>query len=171
MTAVKFAHHFRGPALALLISEMARVARRRVVVLDIRRHWLAYWGFVAWSRVFTTNRLVRHDGPLSVLRGFTPSELAEVAGPITGFDWTVAPRAGFTHARGTENLNRLHREIETECLQRLAQAEPGWRDAATSLGDLRKPAGPAVLSVLGNGLTIFARTSRISQRRDHSWKQ
>jgi SAM-dependent methyltransferase len=95
VTAVKFAHHFRGPALTLLISEMARVARRRVVVLDIRRHWLAYWGFVAWSRVFTTNRLVRHDGPLSVLRGFTPAELAEVARPIAGFDWTVRASIGF----------------------------------------------------------------------------
>ncbi len=95
VTAVKFAHHFRGPALARLVSEMARVARRRVVVLDIRRHWLAYWGFVAWSRAFTTNRLVRHDGPLSVLRGFTPEELAEVARPIAGFAWTVRAAVGF----------------------------------------------------------------------------
>ncbi len=23
-------------------------------ILDIRRHWIAYWGFLAWSRVFTT---------------------------------------------------------------------------------------------------------------------
>ena len=79
VTAVKFAHHFSGRGLARLLAEMARVARRRVIVLDIRRHWLAYWGFVAWSRVFTRNRLVRHDGPLSVLRGFTPDELAALA--------------------------------------------------------------------------------------------
>ena len=44
------------------------------MVLDIRRHWLAYYGFTAWSRVFTRNRLVRYDGPLSVLRGFTAAE-------------------------------------------------------------------------------------------------
>src|SRR5437868_1249871 len=66
VTAVKFAHHFHGEGLARLVSEMARVARHRVVVLDIRRHWLASWGFVAWSRLLTRNRLVRHDVPLSV---------------------------------------------------------------------------------------------------------
>ena len=95
VTAVKFAHHFRGEALARLVAEMARVADRRVIVLDIRRHRLAYWGFVAWSRVFTTNRLVRHDGPLSVLRGFTRRELAELATPFTAFDWSVRPYPGF----------------------------------------------------------------------------
>ena len=34
--AVKFAHHFHGPRLDQLLGEMARVARCRVVVLDIR---------------------------------------------------------------------------------------------------------------------------------------
>ncbi|HWE38581.1 MAG TPA: methyltransferase domain-containing protein [Isosphaeraceae bacterium] len=95
VTAVKFAHHFSGPALARLLAEMARVARRRVIVLDIRRHWLAYWGFVAWSRACTTNRLVRHDGPLSVLRGFTREELLAAARPLAAFTWTVRPYLGF----------------------------------------------------------------------------
>lgn len=95
VTAIKFAHHFRGPDLARLLAEMARVARRRVLVLDIRRHWLAYWGFVAWSRAVTANRLVRHDGPLSVLRAFTPGELLDATRPIAGFSWTVRPYLGF----------------------------------------------------------------------------
>ncbi len=93
--AVKFAHHFSGPALPTLFAEMARVARRRVIVLDIRRHWLAYVGFVAWSRVFTRNRLVRHDGPLSVLRGFTADELLDASRGFLAFDWTVRRYAGF----------------------------------------------------------------------------
>lgn len=95
VTAVKFAHHFHGPRLEALIAEMARVARHRVIVLDIRRDWRAYWGFVAWSRVFTRNRLVQYDGPLSVLRGFTRGELSGIAAPIPGYSWTVRPHAGF----------------------------------------------------------------------------
>lgn len=95
VTAVKFAHHFEGKALLRLVSEMARVARHRVVVLDIRRHWLAYWGFVLWSRVFTTNRLVRFDGPLSVLRGFTAEELRGIGESIDGFRWDVRRYPGF----------------------------------------------------------------------------
>lgn len=93
--AVKFAHHFHGPALDSLIAEMSRVARHRVLILDIRRHWLAYWGFRAWSLLFTRNRLVRHDGSLSVLRGFTCDELKRVAHPISQFDWTVRSYVGF----------------------------------------------------------------------------
>ncbi len=97
VTAVKFAHHFAGPALGQLLAEMARVARQRVIVLDIRRDWLAYWGFVAWSRVFTRNRLVRYDGPLSVLRGFRKEELVELATDVkvSGFAWNVRPHFGF----------------------------------------------------------------------------
>lgn len=95
VTAVKFAHHFRDGALRLLVAELARVARRRVIVLDIRRHWLAYWGFVAWSRVFISNRLVRHDGPLSVLRGFTRPELHGSASGLTDFSWSIRSYAGF----------------------------------------------------------------------------
>ena len=95
VTAVKFAHHFSGRALDRLLGEMARVARRRVVVLDIRRHWVAYGGFFAWSRVFTRNRLVRHDGLLSVLRGFTAGELAQLGSSIPEFEWTVRSYPGF----------------------------------------------------------------------------
>lgn len=95
VTAVKFAHHFHGQPLERLIGEMARVARRRVVVLDIRRSWLAYAGFVAWSRVFTRNRLVRFDGPLSVLRGFSREELLEPTATCPDFSWTVHRYAGF----------------------------------------------------------------------------
>lgn len=95
VTAIKFAHHFQGEALVRLISEMARVASRRVVILDIRRHWLAYWGFIAWSRVWTRNRLVRYDGPLSVLRGFTAEELINATTGVSHFRWSVRTYAGF----------------------------------------------------------------------------
>ena len=93
--AVKFAHHFHGPALDRLVGEMARVARHRVLILDIRRHWLAYHGFRAWSRVFTRNRLVRHDGPLSVLRGFTADELLGLGEALSSFEWSVRKYPGF----------------------------------------------------------------------------
>jgi len=95
VTAVKFAHHFSGASLTRLVGEMTRVARRRVVILDIRRHWFAYWGFQAWSRVFTTNRLVRYDGALSVLRGFTRDELGSEAALIADYSWEVRSYLGF----------------------------------------------------------------------------
>jgi SAM-dependent methyltransferase len=95
VTAAKFAHHFAGSRLVRLVAEMCRVANARVLVLDIHRDWLAYVGFVVWSRLFTRNRLVRYDGPLSVLRGFTEAELLETVSALTDFSWSVRTYAGF----------------------------------------------------------------------------
>jgi len=64
-------------------------------VLDIRRHWFAYYGFILWSRVFTRNRLVRYDGPLSVLRGFTREEIADLGAPLMDYKWTIRAYPGF----------------------------------------------------------------------------
>ncbi len=121
VAAVKFAHHFHGAGLDRLVDEMARVARHRVVVLDIRRHWLAYWGFVAWSRLWTRNRLVRYDGPLSVLRGFTSAELLATAGPsarpgpgpaaVSAFRWTIRRYAGFQIALVGRRMSRNSEKI------------------------------------------------------------
>jgi ubiquinone/menaquinone biosynthesis C-methylase UbiE len=107
VTTIKMAHHFGGAELSGLIAEMTRVARRRVIVLDIRRHWLAYWGFMAWSRLWTRNRLVRADGPLSVLRGFTAPELIAATAGLPGFVWTVRSYVGF-------QLALIGRRVECE---------------------------------------------------------
>lgn len=95
VTAVKFAHHFSGESLLRLVAEMARVAKRRVLILDIQRHWFAYYGFIAWSRIFTRSRLIRHDGPLSVLKGFTATELQSLGDFVPEFEWTVRSYVGF----------------------------------------------------------------------------
>jgi hypothetical protein len=43
----------------------------------------------------TRNRLVRHDGPLSVLRGFTREELLAPVARLAGWTWTIRPYLGF----------------------------------------------------------------------------
>ena len=66
-------------------------------------------GFRAWSLALTRNRLVRHDGPLSVLRGFTREELlapvrsADRVGPgrfvlISDFNWRSSVVARDDHS-------------------------------------------------------------------------
>ena len=131
-TAVKFGHHFSGDPLRILLSEMARVARSRVLVLDIRRDWLAYAGFIAWSHVFTRNRLVRHDGALSVLRGFTGDELIGAAresillsgrsGDTRDFSWLWWDVAGGLQW-ADDNLRSRH--LRRRPRRRLARAPVG----------------------------------------------
>jgi SAM-dependent methyltransferase len=75
----KTAHHFSDPQVVQLISEMLRVSRRGYLLLDIRRSWIAYALIYLLTRIFTRNRLTRFDGPLSVLKAFTPQELGDLA--------------------------------------------------------------------------------------------
>jgi SAM-dependent methyltransferase len=74
-----FAHHFRDEPLLAVLGEMARVARRRVYVIDLHRHPAAYYFYTTLGRLFLHNRLTREDGALSILRAFTPDELRRLA--------------------------------------------------------------------------------------------
>ena len=83
-----FTHHFRDEGAVAVLREMSRVARRRVYVIDLHRHPVAYYFYTTVGRLFLHNRLVREDGALSILRGFVPRELRR-----------LAERAGLAKAR------------------------------------------------------------------------
>ncbi|HST53343.1 MAG TPA: methyltransferase domain-containing protein [Pyrinomonadaceae bacterium] len=74
-----FAHHFRDAGVVSVLREMSRVARRRVYVIDLHRHPVAYYFYTTVGRLFLHNRLIREDGALSILRGFVPRELRRLA--------------------------------------------------------------------------------------------
>ena len=72
-------HHFpRADAVAVL-AEMGRVARRGIILNDLVRTWPGYVGAWLLGNATTRNPLTRHDAPLSILRAFTPDELAMMA--------------------------------------------------------------------------------------------
>ena len=76
VTCSQVLHHFEDAEIPSVLRELHRVARRRVIVSDLRRSWLAACGFwlVAWPLGF--HPVTRHDGFVSVLRGFTSEELS-----------------------------------------------------------------------------------------------
>lgn len=74
-----FLHHFETPAAARLIAEFRRIARRAVIINDLRRNVIAYFGIKVLTSLLTRNRLVRHDAALSVLRAFKESDVREIA--------------------------------------------------------------------------------------------
>jgi ubiquinone/menaquinone biosynthesis C-methylase UbiE len=75
----KTAHHFTDEKVTRMIREFSRVARRGYIIVDLRRSWIAYILIFLLTRFFSRNRLSRSDGPLSVLKSFTPGELAALA--------------------------------------------------------------------------------------------
>jgi SAM-dependent methyltransferase len=76
VTASQVLHHFEGADLARLLAELDRVARRLVIVGDLRRSYVAAAGFWVAARALRFHPVTRHDGVLSVFRGFTAAELA-----------------------------------------------------------------------------------------------
>ena len=76
--AALFLHHFREDEIVALVRELARVSRHGVVVNDLHRHWLAWASIRLLTRAFSRSRLIRHDAPLSVRRGFTRKELTRI---------------------------------------------------------------------------------------------
>lgn len=69
-------HHFGPESAVRLLGEMARLGRHGFLLNDIRRSGPGYVAAWVSSRLATRNRLTRHDMPLSVLRAYTPGELA-----------------------------------------------------------------------------------------------
>jgi SAM-dependent methyltransferase len=95
VTCSQVLHHFEDADIPVVLRELQRVARRAVIVSDLRRSWLAAAGFwmVSWPLGF--HPVSRHDGVVSVLRGFTPRELSLHVERATGHAAAVRRHPGF----------------------------------------------------------------------------
>jgi ubiquinone/menaquinone biosynthesis C-methylase UbiE len=74
-----FTHHLDNHEAVQALQELDRVARRRIFVIDLHRHPIAYYFYRTVGRLFLHNRLLRDDGALSILRSFKPRELLSLA--------------------------------------------------------------------------------------------
>jgi len=88
-------HHFEFADAELVLREMTRVARHAVVVSDLRRSWFAAVGFWLVSFPLAFHRVTRHDGVVSVFRGFTSAEVSALVERATGVTPIVKRRLGF----------------------------------------------------------------------------
>jgi ubiquinone/menaquinone biosynthesis C-methylase UbiE len=74
-----FTHHFDEEQIITILREMNRVARRRIIVIDLHRHPMAYFLYTTIGKLVLKNRLLRHDGALSILRSFKAEEMLALA--------------------------------------------------------------------------------------------
>ncbi len=70
-----FTHHFKDEKVINILTEMSRVSRRKIFIIDLHRHRGAYFFYKFFCAGFRISRLVREDGSLSILRSFKPNEL------------------------------------------------------------------------------------------------
>lgn len=97
VTATQFAHHFAADELPRVVQSMLRASRLGAVLCDIHRHW-APW-LAAWlaTRLLSRNRFVRHDGPLSVARGFVANDWRRLGEALADCELTYRWRPMFRH--------------------------------------------------------------------------
>ena len=76
--ASQLLHHFSEREIVETLRTWAALARRGILLSDLIRHPLAYYGIRLLTALFTRNEMTRIDAPLSVRRAFTLAEWREL---------------------------------------------------------------------------------------------
>jgi hypothetical protein len=74
-----FVHHLEPPQVTAFLAEALRVCRLAVIINDLRRSALSLVSVYAGFPLLRS-RLSRHDGPVSVRRAYTVTELSHLLG-------------------------------------------------------------------------------------------
>ncbi len=73
-----FTHHLEDHEIISLFKT-AKQLNSILIVNDLKRSKVAYYGAIAITRLLNGTSLAKHDGPLSVLRGFKKNEISALA--------------------------------------------------------------------------------------------
>lgn len=77
VTSTLVCHHLNDDQLIDFLKQSYLIAKQAVIINDLHRHWLAYLGFGLIAALFFPNRLIYHDGLLSIKRAFKKHEWIE----------------------------------------------------------------------------------------------
>ncbi|MBD2175441.1 methyltransferase domain-containing protein [Pseudanabaena sp. FACHB-1998] len=103
--AAMFLHHFAHENAVQIVRSMQRVSKQGILVNDLHRHPLAYYGIYSLTRLLSAAPMVRHDGPLSVLRGFKFLELERIAQAAELQNFSLNWRYAFRWVLSTIEVN------------------------------------------------------------------
>lgn len=79
VTCNLFLHHFTDHQIIEQLQLMRKAGVKAVLINDLHRSWLAYFGFWFISHILSATETARLDGLLSVKKGFLRSELTNLA--------------------------------------------------------------------------------------------
>ena len=72
--ASQLLHHFSEDQIVVLLQTWSKLARKAIIVSDLVRHPVPYYGIRLIAKAYTRNLMTRTDAPLSVRRAFTQGE-------------------------------------------------------------------------------------------------
>ncbi|KTD11047.1 methyltransferase [Legionella gratiana] len=68
-------HHLDDEELTHFLIKAKNAVRHAVIINDLHRNFFAYWFYKIVSPLLFNNRLITHDGLISIQKGFTRKEL------------------------------------------------------------------------------------------------
>ncbi len=66
----QFSHHLSDPDIVKLLQWLEKNAVKGWMITDLHRHFLPYYGFPLLAAAMRWHPIVRHDGTISIARGF-----------------------------------------------------------------------------------------------------
>ena len=88
-------HHLQAEETTRYLTEMDAAARLGWVVNDLVRGRAAHRLVWLLTRIFSRSAMARHDGPMSILRSYTPPEVVALCEKAGFFDVKVVHHAAF----------------------------------------------------------------------------
>ncbi|WP_298762785.1 methyltransferase domain-containing protein [uncultured Polaribacter sp.] len=79
--ATLFFHHFKEKPLVSFLENTLKQTKIAIIVNDLHRHKMAYYLFKLLA-VFISNKMIIHDGLVSVLRGFKKQDLEAMSNQL-----------------------------------------------------------------------------------------
>lgn len=92
-----FLHHFETEKITALLKRLSKNTNKGIVVNDLHRSIWAFRLFKIFSYLFIKTKIARHDGLVSVARGFKKEELKKIALHFKDFESTVTWKWAFRY--------------------------------------------------------------------------
>ena len=73
-----FCHHLKDEALIPFLNQLAGQTSTAIIINDLHRHPIPFYFTKIIASLFSKTPMVKHDGPVSVLRGFKKHDLSRV---------------------------------------------------------------------------------------------
>jgi len=74
ITTTLVCHHMTDDELVEFLREAASLAQKEVIINDLHRSWIAYLFYAVIAPIVFNNRLITHDGLLSIKRSFRKAD-------------------------------------------------------------------------------------------------
>ena len=101
-------HHIPSPRISQFLSRLAGISRKAVIVNDLHRSPWAYYLFKLFSVIFMKTDIAKHDGLVSIKRGFKRKEILQFTNDITGYNKEIQWRWAFRYLLTLRPLKNFH---------------------------------------------------------------